>query len=51
VFGDALGMLMANHGPMVVGQTVAQAFQMLYYLDRIADIQMRALSAGQDPGD
>lgn len=46
--GEALVLMMANHGPMVVGHTVAQTFQTLYYLDRIAAVQLKALSTGRE---
>lgn len=46
--GEALVLLMANHGPMVVGHTIAQAFQTLYYLDRIAAVQLKAMSSGRE---
>lgn len=46
--GDALVLLMKNHGPMVVGHSIAQAFQTLYYLDRIAAVQLRAMATGRE---
>lgn len=46
--GDALVTLMANHGPMVFGHTIAQAFQTLYYLDRIAAVQVGALQCNRE---
>jgi ribulose-5-phosphate 4-epimerase/fuculose-1-phosphate aldolase len=45
--GDNIVLLMKNHGPMVVGETIAKTFQTLYYLDRVANVQMRALSTGR----
>lgn len=45
--GDKLVLLMKNHGPMVVGETVAKTFQTLYYLDRVAAVQIRAMSTGR----
>jgi ribulose-5-phosphate 4-epimerase/fuculose-1-phosphate aldolase len=45
--GDKLVLLMKNHGPMVVGETIAKTFQTLYYLDRVVNVQMRAYSTGQ----
>lgn len=41
-------MFMGNHGIMVVGPTVAQAFDELYYLEKAAEIQVKALSTGQE---
>jgi ribulose-5-phosphate 4-epimerase/fuculose-1-phosphate aldolase len=46
--GGKIVLMMKNHGPMVVGETVAKAFQTLYYLDRIANVQMRAFAAGRE---
>jgi ribulose-5-phosphate 4-epimerase/fuculose-1-phosphate aldolase len=45
---EAFVLLMANHGPMVVGHTIAQTFQTLYYLDRIAAVQLKAMSTGRE---
>jgi ribulose-5-phosphate 4-epimerase/fuculose-1-phosphate aldolase len=45
--GDKLVLLMRNHGPMVVGETIAKTFQTLYYLDRVVNVQMRAFSTGR----
>jgi len=38
---------MGNHGVMVVGETVAQAFDSLYYLEKSAQLQVLALSTGR----
>lgn len=40
-------MLMANHGVVVVGPTLAQAFDALYYLERAAKAQIIAMSMGR----
>lgn len=40
-------MVMGNHGVMVVGQTVAEAFHRLYYFERAAETYIRALQTGQ----
>lgn len=45
--GDKIVLLMKNHGPMVVGETIAKTFQTLYYLDRIANVQMKAFATGR----
>lgn len=37
----------ANHGVMVVGETIAQAFDDLYYLERACKVQVLAQSTGQ----
>ena len=40
-------LFMANHGVIVTGQNVAEAFDRLYYLERACEIQVKALSTGQ----
>ena len=45
--GDKLVLLMKNHGPIVIGETIAKTFQTLYYLDRVVNVQMRAFSTGR----
>jgi ribulose-5-phosphate 4-epimerase/fuculose-1-phosphate aldolase len=45
--GDADIVFMRNHGVMVVGPTIADAFDDLYYLERAAEVQIRALSTGR----
>jgi ribulose-5-phosphate 4-epimerase/fuculose-1-phosphate aldolase len=40
-------LMMRNHGVLVVGQTVAQAFERLYFLERAAQAQVLALSTGR----
>jgi len=40
-------MMMANHGVMVVGNSVAEAFDTLYYLERACKTLMLAWSSGQ----
>lgn len=42
--GDKRVMFLANHGVIVVGPTVAEAFDDLYYLERAAQLQVLALS-------
>ena len=39
--------LLANHGPIVTGATIGQAFSWLYYLERAAELQVLAESRGQ----
>lgn len=38
---------LANHGVIVTGRSVAQAFDRLYYLERACEIQVKAMSTGQ----
>jgi ribulose-5-phosphate 4-epimerase/fuculose-1-phosphate aldolase len=45
--GDKTVMLLANHGPLVVGRTVAEAYDRLYYLERACQAQIYAMSAGK----
>ncbi|MEO1292709.1 MAG: class II aldolase and adducin N-terminal domain-containing protein [Pseudomonadota bacterium] len=40
-------MLMGNHGVLVLGDTVADAFNRLYYFERAAETYIRALQTGQ----
>ncbi len=40
-------MVMGNHGVLVVGQTVADAFNRLYYFERAAETYIRALQTGR----
>jgi ribulose-5-phosphate 4-epimerase/fuculose-1-phosphate aldolase len=48
LFGDDKSVLfLANHGVLVVGATVAEAFDELYYLEKAAQVQLLALSTGQ----
>lgn len=38
---------MSNHGVMVIGKTVADAFHRLYYFERAAETLIRAYWTGQ----
>ena len=40
-------MIMGNHGVMVIGQTVAETFNRMYYFERAAETYIRALQTGQ----
>ena len=40
-------LFMGNHGVIVVGPSVAQAFDELYYLEKAAAVQVLALSTGR----
>ncbi len=42
-------LMMGNHGVLVVGATIAEAFDDLYYLERAAKVQLLALSTGLAP--
>ena len=45
--GDADIVFMRNHGVMVTGATIAAAWDDLYYLERAAEVQIRAESTGR----
>jgi ribulose-5-phosphate 4-epimerase/fuculose-1-phosphate aldolase len=48
LLGDDRDVLfLGNHGVIVVGETVAKAFDDLYYLERAAEVQVLALSTGR----
>lgn len=40
-------LVMGNHGVMVLGRTVAETFNRLYYFERAAETYIRALQTGQ----
>ena len=40
-------MVMGNHGIMVIGDTVAETFNRMYYFERAAETYVRALQTGQ----
>lgn len=40
-------LIMGNHGVMVIGATVAETFNRLYYFERAAETYIRALQTGQ----
>ncbi len=40
-------MVMGNHGIMVIGESVADTFNRLYYFERAAETYIRALQTGQ----
>lgn len=41
-------LVMGNHGVMVIGQTVAETFNRLYYFERAAETYIRALQTGME---
>jgi ribulose-5-phosphate 4-epimerase/fuculose-1-phosphate aldolase len=45
--GDADIVFMKNHGVMVIGATIAEAWDDLYYLERAAEAQRLAMSTGR----
>ncbi|PYM40370.1 MAG: class II aldolase [Candidatus Rokuibacteriota bacterium] len=44
--GDKTSLVLRNHGLLTVGQTVAEAFVAMYYLETSCAIQVRAQSGG-----
>ena len=47
IIGDKTILFMANHGITTVGQTVAEAYDRLYYVERAAQVQIYAMWTGQ----
>ena len=47
VLGDKSVLMMGNHGALVIGETIAQAFERLYFLERACQVQVIALSTGR----
>ena len=45
--GDKSVLMMGNHGVLVVGNSVPEAFERLYFLERAAQAQVLALSTGR----
>ena len=45
--GDHNALMMANHGVTVIGDSVAQAFEQLYYLEKACQTMVLAYSTGQ----
>lgn len=50
VLGNRHAIFMKNHGVLVVGDTVAQAYRRLYRLERVCRMQLIAMAAGQGAG-
>jgi ribulose-5-phosphate 4-epimerase/fuculose-1-phosphate aldolase len=46
---DKSVLMMGNHGALVVGTSIAAAFDDLYYLERAAKVQLLALATGLKP--
>jgi ribulose-5-phosphate 4-epimerase/fuculose-1-phosphate aldolase len=46
VLGDKRVMFLASHGVIVVGPSVAEAFDLMYYLERACRLQVLARSTG-----
>ena len=48
VLGNKSAMLMSHHGVLIIGSTVAQAFDDIYYFERAAETYMTALASGRE---
>ena len=46
--GDKHAMILRNHGTLAVGNSVAQCFIRLYFLERACEAQVMMLSAGRE---
>jgi len=47
LFGEANALFMANHGITVIGKNVAEAYDLLYYVERAAQVQIYAMWTGR----
>jgi ribulose-5-phosphate 4-epimerase/fuculose-1-phosphate aldolase len=47
VIGEKSVLMMANHGVATVGRTVAEAYDRLYYVERVAQVQLYAMWTGK----
>lgn len=45
--GDADVLMLKNHGPLVLGPSIAEAWDDLYYLERAAEVQLKAMASGR----
>ena len=47
VLGDKTVLMMANHGVGIVGSSIAEAYDRLYYVERVAQVQLYAMWTGK----
>lgn len=45
---NSRALILRNHGLLTIGKSIAEAFELMYYLDTACQIQVDSLSAGQD---
>jgi len=45
--GEADVLMLKNHGPLVLGGSIAEAWDDLYYLERAAEVQLKAMASGR----
>jgi len=48
LLGDKNIMFLANHGVIVLGKTIADAYERLFYLERAAQVQLYAMWTGRE---
>ncbi len=46
--GSENAMILRNHGLLTCGESVGEAFMLMYYLERACSVQMQVLSSGQE---
>ncbi len=46
--GDNMVMILRNHGLLTCGETVAEAFMRMYYLERACRVQLQVMASGQN---
>ncbi|WP_339673002.1 class II aldolase/adducin family protein [Dasania marina] len=46
--GDCKAMILRNHGTFSVGNTVADAFTSIYYLEKTCEVQIDAMGMGRE---
>lgn len=46
--GEHQAMILVNHGLLVTGRTIPEAFNMIYYLERACQAQIAALAGGSE---
>ncbi len=46
--GDRKAMILRNHGLLTCGESVGEAFMLMYYLERACRVQMQVLASGQE---
>src|SRR5262249_37457948 len=46
--GDKRSMILRNHGLLTAGRTIAEAFSLMFYLERACEIQVAALAGGSE---
>jgi ribulose-5-phosphate 4-epimerase/fuculose-1-phosphate aldolase len=46
--GDRPVMILRNHGTLVAGETIAQAFSYMFHLEKACQAQLQAMSTGQE---